>query len=95
MHDLFEPISRDERQAQALKAWIKAKGHGTIVGCTGFGKTRVAINAITKLRSKYPTISVLVVVPFDNLKEQWSKELDERGLGFNTDVRVMMGASKK
>lgn len=37
MHDLFEPISRDERQAQALKAWIKAKGHGTIVGCTGFG----------------------------------------------------------
>lgn len=95
MHDLFEPISRDERQAQALKAWIKAKGHGTIVGCTGFGKTRVAINAIAKLRSKYPTISVLVVVPFDNLREQWSKELDERGLGFNTDVRVMMGASKK
>ena len=40
-------------------------------------------------------MSVLVVVPFDNLKEQWSKELDERGLGFNTDVRVMMGASKK
>ena len=37
MHDLFEPISRDERQAQALRAWIKAKGHGTIVGCTGFG----------------------------------------------------------
>lgn len=37
MHDLFEPVSRDERQAQALKAWIKAKGHGTIVGCTGFG----------------------------------------------------------
>lgn len=37
MHDLFEPISRDERQARALKAWIKAKGHGTIVGCTGFG----------------------------------------------------------
>ena len=37
VHDLFEPISRDERQAQALKAWIKAKGHGTIVGCTGFG----------------------------------------------------------
>lgn len=40
-------------------------------------------------------MSVLVVVPFDNLKLQWSKELDERGLGFNTDVRVMMGASKK
>jgi superfamily II DNA or RNA helicase len=36
-HDLFKPVSRDERQAQALKAWIKAKGHGTIVGATGFG----------------------------------------------------------
>ena len=40
MHDLFEPISRDERQAQALRAWIKAKGHGTIVGCTGFGTVK-------------------------------------------------------
>lgn len=94
-HDLFEPVSRDERQAQALKAWIKAKGHGTIVAATGVGKTRIAMNAITKLRAKYPTISVLVVVPTQNLKEQWSRELDERGLGFNTDVRVMMGASKK
>jgi superfamily II DNA or RNA helicase len=53
------------------------------------------MNAITKLRAKYPTMSVLVVVPTQNLQEQWSKELDERGLGFNTDVRVMMGASKK
>lgn len=53
------------------------------------------MNAITKLRNKYPTISVLVVVPTQNLKEQWIKELDERGLRFNTDVRVMMGAAKK
>ena len=35
--NLFEPVSRDERQAQALKAWIKAKGHATIVAATGFG----------------------------------------------------------
>lgn len=34
---LFTPISRDERQAQAIKAWAKASGHATIVGCTGFG----------------------------------------------------------
>ena len=37
VHDLFEPISRDERQAQSVKAWIKAKGHATIVAATGFG----------------------------------------------------------
>lgn len=36
-HDLFEPVSRDERQAQALKAWLQAKGHATIVAGTGFG----------------------------------------------------------
>ena len=94
-HDLFEPVSRDERQAQALKAWLQAKGRATIVAGTGFGKTKLAMDAITKLRSKYPTMSVLVVVPTQNLKEQWVKELDGRGLGFNTDVRVMMGAAKK
>lgn len=95
MHDLFEPISRDERQAQAVKAWIKAKGHATIVAATGFGKTTTSCNIISKLRTKYPTMSVLVVVPTQNLKEQWEGVLDHKGLGFNTDVQVMMGASKR
>ena len=35
--NLFEPVSRDERQAQAIAAWIKTKGHATIVAATGFG----------------------------------------------------------
>ena len=40
-------------------------------------------------------MSVLIVVPTQNLKDQWLEVLDYRGLGFNTDVQVMMGASKK
>ena len=48
VHDLFEPISRDERQAQAVKAWIEAKGHATIVAATGFGKTTTSCNIISK-----------------------------------------------
>lgn len=95
IHDLFEPVSRDERQAQALKAWIKAKGRASIVAATGFGKTKLSCDIIEKVRSKYPTMSVLIVVPTQNLKEQWEKVLDYRGLGFNTDVQVMMGASKR
>lgn len=95
MHDLFEPVSRDERQAQAMQAWIKANGRGTIVAATGFGKTTTSCNIISKLRTKYPTMSVLVVVPTQNLKEQWEGVLDYKGLGFNTDVQVMMGAAKR
>jgi len=35
--DLFTPVTRDERQEQAKRAWLVNKGRGTIVGCTGIG----------------------------------------------------------
>lgn len=94
MKDLFTPLTRDERQEEAIRNWIKSKGKGTIVAATAFGKTRTAVKIIQKLRTKYPNISVLVVVPTELLKNQWSSELDIWGLGFNTEVRVMMGTSK-
>ena len=37
--ELFKPLTRDERQVQAIQAWKQARGRATIVGCTGFGKT--------------------------------------------------------
>ena len=91
---LFTPISRDERQAQAIKAWAKANGRATIVGCTGFGKTRVAMLIIDKLKHSNPDLHTIVLVPTTTLQEQWISELDERGLLLNTEVFVMMGASK-
>lgn len=95
MKDLFTPVTRDERQEESVRKWLKANGKGTVVGATGYGKTRVAIKAIKRLRTKYPNLLVLVVVPTEALQIQWQEELDVLGLSFNTEVRVMMGASKK
>ena len=35
MKDLFTPLTRDERQEESLKAWLRIKGKGCIEGCTG------------------------------------------------------------
>lgn len=37
MADLFEPVSRDERQDECIQNWIKSKGKATCVAATGFG----------------------------------------------------------
>ncbi len=92
---LFTPISRDERQAQAIKAWAKANGRATIVAATGVGKTFISMRIIDKLKQSNPNLHTIVLVPTITLQEQWISELDERGLLLNTEVFVMMGASKK
>ncbi len=92
---LFAPISRDERQAQAIKAWAKANGRATIVAATGVGKTFISMRIIDKLKQSNPNLHTIVLVPTTTLQEQWISELDERGLLLNTEVFVMMGASKK
>lgn len=35
--ELFKPLTRDERQTQAIQAWKQAKGQATIVAATGVG----------------------------------------------------------
>ena len=94
MKDLFTPLTRDERQEESLKAWLNHKGKGCVEGCTGYGKTRIGLNAIETVRKRYPTLSVIVVVPTDVLKNQWTKLLDERGLGLNCRVMIINTASK-
>lgn len=94
MPDLFTPITRDDRQKQCIKSWLKHNGLGTIVACTGFGKTRTAIKAIQLLLSKYPTYSATVIVPTDVLKEQWQQLLDKEGLAFSCNVQVINSAIK-
>ena len=94
MKDLFTPLTRDERQEESLKAWLRNKGRGCVEGCTGYGKTRIGLNAIERVRNKYPDLSVIVVVPTDVLKGQWTKQLDERGLGLNSKVSIINTASK-
>lgn len=94
MENLFTPLTRDERQEESLKKWLLSKGHGTIEACTGYGKTRVAINIIKRLLTKYPKIKVLVVVPTDLLKVQWLENIDYNGLSLNTEVLVINTAAK-
>ena len=94
MRDMFAPVTRDERQDECKKAWLSNKGRGTIEACTGFGKTRCAINCMKAVLSKYPTIKTLVVVPTELLKNQWTAILDEQGLGLNTEVQVVNTTAK-
>lgn len=94
MKDLFTPLTRDERQAESLRAWLKNKGRGCVEGCTGYGKTRIGLNAIETVRKRYPELSVIVVVPTDVLRNQWLEQLDERGLGWNCKVEIINTASK-
>lgn len=95
MKDLFTPLTRDERQEESLRAWLNNKGRGCVEGCTGYGKTRIGLNAIEKVRTRYPDLSVIVVVPTDVLRIQWIKQLDERGLGLNCKVLIINTASKQ
>ena len=92
--DLFKSITRTDRQEISRKTWIKNKCCGTIVACTGFGKTRVALNSIQCIINKYPKFNVLVVVPTETLKVQWSKELDSRGLSLNCNVQIVNTVAK-
>lgn len=94
MKDLFTPLTRDERQAESLRAWLNNKGRGCVEGCTGYGKTRIGLNAIETVRKRYPELSVIVVVPTDVLRNQWLEQLDERGLGWNCKVEIINTASK-
>ena len=87
--DLFKAVDRTERQKQCVKHWLTNKLKGTIVGCTGFGKTRVALMSLKLVLKKYPTFRVLVVVPTETLKNQWIGLLDEWGLGLNCDVQII------
>lgn len=87
--DLFTPISKDERQEQGRKTWIKNKCKGTFVWPTGTGKTYGAIKCIKSIVNKYPNFKVLVVVPTDPLKNQWQTYFDENDLAFNCEVQII------
>lgn len=86
---LFKTVTRDERQEEARVKWIKNRCKGTFEFATGFGKTFTAIKCVKSVVNKYPNIKILIIVPTDNLKEQWIQNLDYNGLTFNTDVQIV------
>ena len=82
-------MTRTERQRESVKKWLALKGKGTIVGSTGYGKTRCALTAIKALLKKYPQFRILVVVPTEALKVQWLGHIDEWGFQFNVEVVII------
>lgn len=89
MRNLFEPITRDERQKEGVIKWIKSGCKATLEYPTGTGKTITAIKAIKQLLKKYPNFRTLVVVPTETLQEQWKKELAKFDILFNADVQII------
>lgn len=78
---LFPDIDeRTARQLECVQKWVDNGKHGTVVAATGFGKTRVGLQAIKRFQSKYPKHIVMVVVPSDAIRVQWEKELNEWNL---------------
>lgn len=82
-------MTRDERQEIARVKWIKNRCIGTLVQPTGCGKTRTSLKCLKSVIDKYPRLRVLVVVPTENLQQQWRVQLDDWGLGFNTEVEII------
>jgi RNA polymerase primary sigma factor len=84
---------RLKRQHQIIDKWTKAGRRGTLEAVTGFGKTYVALLVIQDLNMRLPTGTVLVVVPTQNLKQQWTAQIEEMGIT-NTNVMVINSAVK-
>jgi len=93
--ELFTSVDRTTRQKQCVQEWFRNKCIGSIVACTGFGKTRIGLMGIKAILKKYPKFRILVVVPTETLKNQWLSLLDEWGLGLNTDVQIINTVIKR
>ena len=87
-------MTRTERQQEAVRCWINAKGKGSIEAATGFGKTNMGLMSIRALLKKYPQFRILVVVPTTTLKNQWQNKIDLEGFSFNAEVQVINSVIK-
>ena len=92
--ELFHKITRDERQEECRRKWIKNRCVGTIVASTGFGKTRVGLNCIKTVLKHFPQYRVLIIVPTETLQKQWYGYVDSNELGLNCDVQIINTAIK-
>lgn len=84
-----DPTGRTQRQFDVLIRWALSLFHGTFIGCTGFGKTRVGFEAVKLLRRNNPSRNVIVVVPTKALKIQWENLIIEGKLGAGIEVWVI------
>ena len=72
----MEDLLKAKIQTEALVAFRKAKGVGTVVLDTGSGKSKVAIDF---MRTQDDVLKVLITSPRTNLQKNWSDELIKWG----------------
>ena len=87
--ELFHKITRDERQEECRRKWIKNRCVGTIVASTGFGKSRIGLNCMKTVLKHFPQYRVLIIVPTETLQKQWCGHIDSNGLGLSCDVQII------
>lgn len=81
-------MNRDERQRLFIDKFRSKKGVGTLLAATGFGKTFVALLLISDILKNKPESTFLIVVPTENLKEQWELKIQQWNLN-NCTVQVV------
>jgi superfamily II DNA or RNA helicase len=86
--------SRSKKQWDCVIKWLENLYKGTIVACTGFGKTRIATHII-KLLKKKGNRSAVVVVPSNQLKSQWEQGLRDLKIEENVQVWVINSLIKQ
>lgn len=88
-------MDRTERQNLCIQRWVKAGGKASIVAATGTGKTRISLMLIQKLIKKSPKLFILIVVPTEFLKEQWTTQLIQWNLINNCQIVIINSVVKK
>lgn len=86
--------TRDLKQEEIVKLWVNNGGIGTVQAATGFGKSTVGKLSIDYLKSVKSDCTVLVVVPFIELKNQWEINLKKWGVSLFSKVSVINTACK-
>lgn len=75
------------RQKVGLGKWRDNKFIGTLMWCTGVGKTFAGILAIKYVRQVFSSDGLIIVtVPTDNLRTQWREKLESLNLTHNVLV---------
>lgn len=72
-----QPFKMRDHQLDALKAWAANDYNGILELATGAGKTITAIYGAVKTIEKNEGIALVVAVPYQDLADQWCKELED------------------
>lgn len=81
-------------QEEVVESIIKLRGKCYLDMCGASGKTRTSIKFVLRVQELRPHFSLTVIVPTDNLKEQWLEELPKWGVK-NYRVVVINGVTMR